>query len=277
MQSAAKQEVILNTTPGPDPFTIASIGILAYMLGNVLHEGAGHGGACILVGARPLVLSSVHFECSAESRLVMAGGTIANFIAGALFFLLGRLTGRSHPRWKYFCWISMTVNLFTATGYFLFSGIGGIGDWGEFIRGLGPQWLWRIGLTIFGAVTYFLAARLSLFELRPLIGSNQEQRYQRAVRLSTIPYFAGGILMCVSGALNPRGMILILISAAASTFGGTSGLMWDTNWLRHGTMIPTGPPAEPMRIERSWPFIVGACAVAIAFIIVLGPSVRFAQ
>ena len=74
MQSAAKQEVILNTTPGPDPFTIASIGILAYMLGNVLHEGAGHGGACILVGARPLVLSSVHFECSAESRLVMAGG-----------------------------------------------------------------------------------------------------------------------------------------------------------------------------------------------------------
>jgi len=75
---------------------------------------------------------------------------------------------------KYFFWIAMTVNLFSATGYFLFSGIGGIGDWGEFIQGLGPQWLWRIGLTVFGAATYLLAARISLLELRPLIGSNKE-------------------------------------------------------------------------------------------------------
>jgi len=170
----------------------------------------------------------------------------------------------------------MTVNLFTATGYFLFSGIGGIGDWAAFIEGLGPQWLWRIGLTIFGATTYLLAARISLFELRPLIGSDKEQRYQRAIRLSRIPYFAGGILMCIAGALNPKGMILILISAAASTFGGTSGLLWTTDWLNRGTLIPSGPPAEPMPIHRSWPLIVAAGAIAIAFIGVLGPSVRLA-
>jgi len=247
------------------------------MLGNVLHEGAGHGGACLLSGAPPLVLSSVHFECSVDTRLVMAGGTLANFIAGALFFFLGRIAGSDHPRWKYFCWISMTVNLFTATGYFLFSGIGGIGDWAEFIRGLGPQWIWRLSLAIIGALTYFLAACLSLLELRPLIGSDPEERYHRAVRLSTIPYFAGGILMCVAASLNPRGMILILISAAASTFGGTSGLLWDTNWLRRGTMIPFGPSAAPMSIERSWPLIAMVCIVTIAFLLILGPSVRFAR
>src|SRR5437868_9890008 len=182
MQTAIKREVDLHTAAGSDAITVGAISLLASMLGNLLHEGAGHGGACLLSGAQPLVLSSVHFECSVDARLVMAGGTLANFIAGALFFFLGRMSGRNYPRWKYFCWIAMTVNLFTATGYFLFSGIGGIGDWARFIRGLGPQWLWRIGLTIFGAVTYFLAARLSLFELRPLIGSNQEQRYQRTVR-----------------------------------------------------------------------------------------------
>jgi hypothetical protein len=142
-------------------------------------------------------------------------------------------------------------------------------------RGLGPQWIWRIGLAIFGAVTYFLAAMLSLLELLPLIGSNPEQRYRRAVRLSAIPYFAGGILMCLGGALNPKGMILILISAAASTFGGTSGLLWDTNWLRRGKMIPFGASGEPMPIERSWPLIVAVCLVTIAFLIILGPSVRF--
>jgi len=277
VQTATKQEAVTDTVAPLDALTVGAIGILAYMLGNVLHEGAGHGGACLLVGAKPLVLSSVHFECSLDSRLVMAGGTLVNLLAGALFFALGRCTGRSDPRLKYFFWISMTVNLFTGTGYFLFSGIGGIGDWGDFIQGLGPQWVWRIGLTIFGAVTYLLAARISLLELRPLIGSTKEQRYRRAVRLSAIPYFAGGILMCIAGALNPKGMILILISAAASTFGGTSGLMWSTNWLNRGTMIPYGPPAEPLPIQRSWPLIVAAGAIAIAFIAVLGPSVRLAR
>jgi hypothetical protein len=82
----------LASTPGlAYGVTVGSISLLAYMLGNVLHEGAGHGGACLLSGGQPLVLSSVHFECSADTRLVMAGGTLANFIASALFFFLGRL------------------------------------------------------------------------------------------------------------------------------------------------------------------------------------------
>ena len=168
----------------------------------------------------------------------------------------------------------MAVNLYSGTGYFLFSGIGGIGDWGDFIQGLGPQWLWRVGLTILGAVAYFLAARTTLLELRPFIGSHKRERYRYALRLTAIPYFSGGILMCIAGALNPRGMILILISAAASTFGGTSGLMWATNWLNRGSMIPYGPPAEPIPIDRSWRLIAAAGVLAVAFVCVLGPSVR---
>src|SRR5260370_38790484 len=100
----------------------------------------------------------------------------------------------------------MTVNLYTATGYFLFSGIGGIGDWGDFVQGLGPQWLWRMGLTIFGAATYLLAARISLLELRPLICSDKEPRYRRAVRLSAIPYFRGGVFTCLAGSLHYQGV-----------------------------------------------------------------------
>lgn len=266
----------MDKVASPDALTVGSIGVLAYILGNVLHEAVGHGGACLLAGAKPVVLSSVHFECSVENRLVMAGGTLVNVLAGAVFFALGRLTGRRHPRLKYFFWIAVTVNLFSATGYFLFSGIGGIGDWAEFMQGLGSQWVWRIGLTVLGAASYMLAAWISLLELRPLIGSNKEQRYRSAVRLAWIPYFAGGILMCIAGALNPVGMILILVSAAASTFGGSSGLLWSPSLLR-GTLIPCGLPAEPMLIERSWPLIAVTCAIAVAFVAVLGPSVRFAH
>jgi hypothetical protein len=86
MQTATKPDSVIETVAPPDALTVGSIGILAYMLGNVLHEGVGHGGACLLVGAQPLVLSSVHFECSMDSRLVMAGGTLINLLAGAVFF-----------------------------------------------------------------------------------------------------------------------------------------------------------------------------------------------
>jgi hypothetical protein len=272
-----QQEASPETKPALDAFTVGAIAILAYILGNILHEGLGHGGACLLSGGRPLVVSSVHFECSADTRLVDAGGTLVNLMAGAVFLALGRLTAPAYPRWKYFFWIAMTVNLYTGTGYFLFSGIGGIGDWALFIEGLGRQWLWRVGLAVTGGITYFLAARLSLLELRVLIGSDKAERYLRAVCLTRTPYFTGGVLMCLAGALNPKGMILILVSAAASTFGGTSGLVWATDWLRRGRLIPDGPAAGPLPISRSWPLLVGAGLVGIAFIFVLGPSVRLAR
>jgi len=274
MQPQTKHIAIETDSAPADTLTIAGIAIVAYILANVLHEGAGHGGACLVSGGKVLVISTVHTECSAETRLVMAAGTLMNVAVGALCFALGCVTARTSPRLKYFLWLSMTVNLFTAAGYFLFSGVGGFGDWASFIEGLGPQWAWRTGMTIFGAAAYMLVARISLLELRPLIGSDKDMRFARAVRLTKLPYFAGGILACVAGALNPRGMILVALSAAASTFGGTSGLLWAKDWLK-GDRIPLGSELEPMPIGRSWPWIVTACVLALAFVVVVGPGVRF--
>jgi hypothetical protein len=258
-----------------DTLTITGVAIIAYILAAVLHEGVGHGGACLLAGGQPIVVSTVHMECGADSRLVMAGGTIMNVAAGALCFALGRMVGRTFPRLKYFLWISMTVNLFIAAGYFAFSGIGGFGDWAMFIRGLGPQWAWRAGMTLFGAAAYMLVARHSLLELRPLIGSDRKQRRVRAAELTKLQYFSGGILACIAGSLNPQGLILVALSAAASTFGGTSGLLWMINWL-HGDRIPLGSNPEPMPIQRSWLWIGTAAALAAIFVLVLGPGVRLA-
>ena len=272
--SAALHTIADPTLQRCDVLTVASVAALAYMLGSTLHEGLGHGGACMLSGGRPLVLSSVHFECSADTRLVMAGGTLVNLLAGALFFVLGRLVSREYPRLKFFLWLSMAVNLFAGTGYFLFSGIGGIGDWNDFIRGLGPQLPWRLGLTVLGVLSYAAAAGVNLMELRPFIGSN-EQRYSRAWPMLTVASFTGGTLMCIAGAFNPRGAILILISAAASTFGGSSGLLWATQWLKSQSMVPFGSVERPIVIQRSWIWTVVAVVTTIIFVVVLGPSIRF--
>lgn len=256
-----------------DPLTIASIGIVAYILGNIVHEDLGHGGACLLTGGKPLLVTAVSMDCSAENRLVLAGGTLMNVIAAVVFFF-ARLAKSAH--WKYFAWLAMTLNLLSSAGYLAFSGIGGFGDWAMFIQGFSPQWAWRLGLTVLGIVAYTLAVRFSLLELRPLIGSDARQRVANAWRLTIVPYFAGGIVECVAGAFNPQGWFLVLMSAAASTFGGTSALLWSPNWLR-GNSIPAGPDAGAVAIKRSWPWIIGAAVMAVVFIAVLGPGVHLAH
>src|ERR1700692_3844023 len=111
----------------PDLLTIAAITIAATVIADFIHEGLGHGGMCVLTGGRPLALSTVHFDCSADTRLVAAGGTLANLIFGVLFWVAARAVERS-ASWRYFFWLLMTFNLLHAGGYFLFSGVGNIGD-----------------------------------------------------------------------------------------------------------------------------------------------------
>src|SRR6202049_4858373 len=139
----------------PDLFTIAAIAIAATVIADFIHEGLGHGGMCVATGGRPVVLSTVHFECSPDTRLVAAGGTLANLIFGALFWVAARAVKRS-ASWRYFLWLLMTFNLFAAGGYFLFSGIGNIGDWADVVAGWEPAWAVRPGLGVLGGVTYFL-------------------------------------------------------------------------------------------------------------------------
>ncbi|MGZ7056528.1 MAG: hypothetical protein ACXVK3_13440 [Candidatus Angelobacter sp.] len=110
---------------------------------------------------------------------------------------------------------------------FSVSGIGNFSDWALVVAGWQPPWAWRVGLVALGTVTYFLLfVPLCLRELRPHIGRNPEIRVSRARQLTVVPYLTGGVLSCAAGALNPVWPLLILVSAAAASFGGHSGLAW---------------------------------------------------
>jgi len=125
-------------TTRPDLLTIAAIAIAATVIADFIHEGLGHGGTCMATGRHPIVLSTVHLECSVDTRLVAAGGTLANLAFGALFWVAGRAVKQA-ASWRYFFWLLMTFNLFEAGGYFLFSGIGNIGDWLRSLRSPGNR------------------------------------------------------------------------------------------------------------------------------------------
>ncbi len=133
--------------PTHDLLAVAAVGLVVYALSNLLHEGLGHGGTCLLVGGKPVVLSSLHFHGDTEglsrgaNRLIAAGGTLANLLVGGI-----ALAALSHSRTllaqtRYFFWLLAFVNLFQGTGYFLFSGVTGIGDWTAVIAGLPMPWL----------------------------------------------------------------------------------------------------------------------------------------
>ena len=257
----------------PDLLTIVAIAIAATVIADFIHEGIGHGGMCAAGGGQALALSTVHFECSADTRLVAAGGTLANLVFGALFWIAARAV-RQTASWRYFFWLLMTFNLFDAGGYFLFSGVGNFGDWAAVVAGWQPAWAWRLGLIALGIVTYFLLFMpLCLRELRPFMGRDAAIRVWRARQLTLAPYLTCGMLSCIAGALNPVGPLLILVSAAAASFGGKSGLAWMWTLLR-SPRIPSSELQLP-EIERSRGWVVAAVILAIVFIAGAGPGVKF--
>ena len=121
-----------------DKLTIISMAVVASASATLLHEGVGHGLTAWLRGDIPTELTSNHLSSLRPDRWVDAGGTLVNLFAGASSLLASRVAGR-HANERYFFWIFAALNLLHGTGYFLFSGISGFGDWNEVIRGAAPS------------------------------------------------------------------------------------------------------------------------------------------
>src|ERR1700730_3552047 len=105
-----------------DFWTVVAVATMACVLQNVLHEGLGHGGVAYLSGAHFITLSTVAEDADIDSRWILAVGTLVNLAAGAVFWMLLRWK-RYSPVVRFFLVIAMAGNLFTGTGYFLFSGV----------------------------------------------------------------------------------------------------------------------------------------------------------
>jgi hypothetical protein len=138
-----------------DVLTVCAISLLATILGNVVHEGLGHAATALLTGTQSGVLSTVAWSSEFDSRLVAAGGTLANLAAALLSWMALRSWTRASVRWRFFLLTSLAFNLFAGTGYFLFSGVTNFGDWAIVIGGLPAHWVWRTLLVIAGMAAYY--------------------------------------------------------------------------------------------------------------------------
>ncbi|MGH8611965.1 MAG: hypothetical protein ACREYF_07955 [Gammaproteobacteria bacterium] len=263
-----------------DYLTVIALSLLAYTLAVLSHEHLGHSLACWTLGGHLAELGAFYVGCQSANmpdlsiRLVALAGPIVSLITGAVVLLvLGRLPkAASHLR--YWAWLFGTISLMTAMGYLLFSGITGLGDLGTSRDGAlylaRPDWLWRLASVGLGGAGYALVIYLSLRKMDELIGGEGIQRVGQAQKLALTSYLTGSLMSVLIGLLNPHGLIIVLISAAASSLGGTSGLAWMMQLLdREKSSL-----AAPLPLERNWSWVIAGFVVTILYALILGPTVR---
>jgi hypothetical protein len=159
----------MTATPGTDSptnddaLTVCAISLLSAMIANVLHEGLGHGALALMTGAQSGVLTTVAWSSDFDSRLVAAGGTLANLAAGIVFWVALRSATGASVRLRFFLLTSVAFNLFVGTGYFFFraspisatgqsslptctrTGCGGrCSSSPEWRHTISPYWLWGL-------------------------------------------------------------------------------------------------------------------------------------
>jgi hypothetical protein len=254
-----------------DTLTIISIAVLACILQNILHEGLGHGLTAWLTGARLVTISTVAMQSDISTRWISANGTVVNLAVALILWLILRARPFS-PTTRFFLVVALAGNLFTGTGYFLFSGFTDFGDWAAVIKGVHPRWLWRLGLIVVGIVSYYASMLIVAAELRPFQLAHPS--YRRIRRLTWVPYFTDGILAAIAGVLNPAGLFYVIASALPSTLGANAGLLNLPSMLRNRAL----PGDQQLsRIPRSVLWIVTAVVATLLFIIVLGRGITFSR
>jgi len=258
----------LPVQPNDDLLTVSAISFLAVIIANVLHEGLGHAATALLTGARSGVLSTVAWSSNFDSRLVAAGGTLANLAAALIFWIALRTAARASLRLRFFLFVSLAFNLLAGTGYFFFSGVTNFGDWAQVIAGLPAHGLWRSLLVVAGIAAYFGAVLLVGTALVRYVGVPRNAT-RRLRKLTLVPYFSAVLLLCASGLLNPIGIQLMWQSALPAAAGAHSGLLWLRFYIPRAT-VPERPSDG---IARSYAWIIVAAALSLLFIFVLGRGI----
>jgi hypothetical protein len=272
--------ITAESPPTPDRLTLIAISTLAYIAAVGLHEHLGHTTACILLGSHPIEVGAFYVNCDYSGlsdlriQLVTLAGPLVSLLIGIISFLGLRLRPPRSNSAFYFVWLLGTVGLMAATGYLLFSGVSGIGDFGSTRDGAfyqaTPEWFWRLVLTLAGMASYYLVIYISVRMIDPHIAGEGRTRIRFASLLALMSYLTGAMVSILTGLLNPHGLIIVLISSAASSLGATSGLLWMMQLLDRKRVIP--PPG--LVFQRSWVWIGLGVVVTTVYALVLGPTIR---
>lgn len=255
-----------------DVWTMAGLALLMLPLLTMGHELLGHALTCVATGNRVSQLGAYYVECPTatgwEARWVAMAGTLMDVVLSCVGLLLWRHARRPLPRLVW--WIVFTVKGMVAAGYWMFSGLTNLGDWAPAGHGgIGPlpwPWAWRVLMFAVGLVVYIAVTRKATAMLAAMLGGGAvAHRTQWTVAMTL--YVVGGVAAVLVSLLNPLGIVITLMSAMASSFGGTAGL-FNVAYAR-----PRDVPASDFAIGRHSAIVVAGVLMTIVFAAVLGPTI----
>jgi hypothetical protein len=256
-QNAVRQNVL----------TVVSIGAVACIAADMVHEALGHGTVSWLAKDPILAISTVALQNALPNRAVSAAGTNANCLVGAASLLFFRRQ-KSFTSWTCFLYLFAIFNLLNS-GYLVISATLNNGDWANVIAGLEPWWLWRGLIGVLGAAVYYGSLRWAA-SLPAQFKPSPEDIRRRALPA----YLAGGAVMTLASVFNPISPRLILMSGVGASFGLSAGMLFIP------AMMPSPAVAESENWQDqsiSWPWLIAAIVCSGVFIAVLGPGIKFSH
>jgi hypothetical protein len=257
--------------------TIIAIAIVVWAFSNASHEILGHGGVCVLQGYKPTHVSTSFFDCDAsaatfwEDKARIAGGTVVNLAIALVSLLLLRSQKISDPRTNYFLWLLMSVNLFYSASYVMGWFIGPTLDWAQFLNGLEPLLLWKLGLIAVGLLILGFGFHLSRKYLEPFLGDQESERRRRMTLLTLIPYLTAIVVKVSAGFMNPSPDKMLVF---LGSFGATGFFLVWINFVRFWPFTKqTTSSQKAAELGPSIPWLVIGFVALILFVGVLGPGI----
>lgn len=254
-----------------DPVTIIGLGLILMPVLTMWHEIGGHASACLLTGGTIRTIGAFYVDCESATllakRIVAWAGVSMDSVLAVVAWLLWRRARGGMARLV--LWLIAMSKGFVAAGYFFFSGVGGVGDLGPSLSGIGPMAhpaLWRIAIGLLGALVYWRLIVLGIRTLTAMLGDGAATNASRK-RIAHVYYATIGCAAVLVGQLNPVGLFITILSAAASSFGGNAG------FISIGYAGGRGETVKPFVVQRYWGILAVGIIVTLGFAIVLGPSI----
>ena len=263
--------------PVADWLTVVAIAAIAISLNVAFHEGV-HAITCVAVGSHLSEYSALYVSCESsttlQGKIVDGSAPIYNLLAGLLLWTLVCKSKKLSPETWFFLWLFMLMNLLYGAGYWMFSGIGNIGDMAAVIHGWQPAWLWRVLMTIVGSGMFMFFIWLALREFGKRVGGEPTEQIQRANKISLLSYFTALGVVVIAGFFSPPGFLSLPVTAGIfAVLGGLSPLVWMMQWFRASYFTKTVRP--PLEIHRMWLWIGAALIVLFLYFFVLGRTLYF--
>jgi hypothetical protein len=260
--------------PRVDLLTVIGLGMILMPPLTIWHEIGGHAAFCVAQGGHVRTIGAFYVECdglSGAARILMAcAGVLMNVMLAITAYAWWRRVKNDLARLT--LWLIWVSEAFIAAGYLGFSGVTGFGDLAPGVAdGIGPvpaPMLWRAGELVIGACGYFLIVRAAIRTLASMIGNGIDTKTDRR-RIGHAYYATAGLAALITGLLNPVGILITIMSAVASSFGGLAG------FISIGFATRQEGAARPFVIQRSWPILISGTIVLLAFALILGPSQTF--